>query len=395
MKDEVLEIHQRNTGVLSLETTESVHDKKDLAKMYTPGVAKLSLMIEKNHALARELTISGKLVAVITDGSAVLGLGNVGNQAGLPIVEGKAFLYKNLADVDAIPLAIEQRSVDEMVQTIENMQNSFAGIHLEDICAPKCFELEEKLQERLSIPVYHDDQEGTAIVVLAGLINAAKLQGKPLTELHVLINGIGASGVATARLLLAAGIKNLTLVDQQGVLKKEDKTLNKYQRELVNQLPKTIKNVSALKEAIVGQDVFIGLSVGNVLTPAMIKKMNEKPIVFALANPVPEIDPEVAKKIGVTLLATGSSNYPNQVNNILVFPGLFKGLLAAKANKVNISLQYEVAKSLAALLREPTPEKFIPNVFDPDVTAVVSQAVLNFIQKLKENEDPSYASKTK
>lgn len=374
MKDEVLEIHQRNTGVLSLETTESVHDKKDLAKMYTPGVAKLSLMIEKNHALARELTISGKLVAVITDGSAVLGLGNIGNQAGLPIVEGKAFLYKNLADVDAIPLAIEQR---------------------EDICAPKCFELEEKLQERLSIPVYHDDQEGTAIVVLAGLINAAKLQGKPLTELHVLINGIGASGVATARLLLAAGIKNLTLVDQQGVLKKEDKTLNKYQRELVNQLPKTIKNVSALKEAIVGQDVFIGLSVGNVLTPTMIKKMNEKPIVFALANPVPEIDPEVAKKIGVTLLATGSSNYPNQVNNILVFPGLFKGLLAAKANKVNISLQYEVAKSLAALLREPTPEKFIPNVFDPDVTAVVSQAVLNFIQKLKENEDPSYASKTK
>ncbi|EAA0246160.1 NADP-dependent malic enzyme, partial [Listeria monocytogenes] len=204
MLEEVLAIHQKNIGVLSLEATEAVLNHHDLAKMYTPGVAELSLMIAQNHELAREWTISGKLIAVITDGSAVLGLGNMGTQAGLPIVEGKALLYKNLAGVDAIPLALEQKSVDEMVQTIENLQNSFAGIHLEDISAPKCFEIEEKLQQRLNIPVYHDDQEGTAIVVLAGLINAAKIKGKPLNELHVVINGVGASGVATAKLCIQA-----------------------------------------------------------------------------------------------------------------------------------------------------------------------------------------------
>ena len=378
MLDEVLEIHKKNVGVLRMETTEAVQDDQDLAKMYTPGVAELSLMIEKNHALARELTISGKLVAVITDGSAVLGLGNVGNQAGLPIVEGKALLYKNLAGVNAIPLAIEQKSVDEIVQTIVNLQNSFAGIHLEDIAAPKCFEIEEKLQEKLSIPVYHDDQEGTAIVVLAGLINAAKIQRKTL-----------------ARLLIAAGIKNLTLVDKQGGLKKQDSTLNKYQRELLDHIHDTNNNVSVLEDAIVGQDVFIGLSIGNVLTPEMIGKMNDNPIIFALANPVPEITPDLAKESGAKLIATGSSKYPNQVNNILVFPGLFKGLLLSKANKVDLSLQLEVAKQLAAMVAEPTVEKFIPNVFDEGVANVVSQAVLDYLQKLKENEDNIHAENIK
>ena len=395
MLDEVLEIHKKNVGVLRMETTEAVQDDQDLAKMYTPGVAELSLMIEKNHALARELTISGKLVAVITDGSAVLGLGNVGNQAGLPIVEGKALLYKNLAGVNAIPLAIEQKSVDEIVQTIVNLQNSFAGIHLEDIAAPKCFEIEEKLQEKLSIPVYHDDQEGTAIVVLAGLINAAKIQRKTLTELRVLINGMGASGVATARLLIAAGIKNLTLVDKQGRLKKQDSTLNKYQRELLDHIHDTNNNASVLEDAIVGQDVFIGLSIGNVLTTEMIGKMNDNPIIFALANPVPEIKPDLAKESGAKLIATGSSKYPNQVNNILVFPGLFKGLLLSKANKVDLSLQLEVAKQLAAMVAEPTVEKFIPNVFDEGVANVVSQAVLDYLQKLKENEDNIHAENIK
>ena len=395
MFDEVLDIHKKNIGVLKLATTEYVQNDQDLAKMYTPGVAELSLMIEKNHDLARELTISGKLVAIITDGSAVLGLGNVGAQAGLPIVEGKALLYKNLAGVDAIPLAVEQRSVNEIVQTIENLQSSFAGIHLEDIAAPKCFEIEEQLQEKLSIPVYHDDQEGTAIIVLAALINAAKLKNKPLSELHIVINGIGASGVATARLLIAADITNLTLIDQQGVLKKEDQTLNKYQRELLNHLHETKEDINTLNEAIVGQDAFIGLSVGNVLTPAMIKKMEKNPIVFALANPLPEIDPGLAKEAGVTLVATGSSKFPNQVNNILVFPGLFKGLLASKANKVDVSLQYEIAKSIAAMVTKPTPEKFIPNVFDRGVADVVSQAVITYVQKLEEKEEMPYANQIK
>lgn len=381
--EEVLAIHQKNIGVLSLEATEAVLNHHDLAKMYTPGVAELSLMIAQNHELAREWTISGKLIAVITDGSAVLGLGNMGTQAGLPIVEGKALLYKNLAGVDAIPLALEQKSVDEMVQTIENLQNSFAGIHLEDISAPKCFEIEEKLQQRLNIPVYHDDQEGTAIVVLAGLINAAKIKGKPLNELRVVINGVGASGVATAKLCIQAGITHLTLVDRQGVLREEDPTLNPYQRALLRQVIKPSVENKDLATAVVNQDVFLGLSEADVLTPALIKSMNQDPIIFALANPKPEIEPALAQANGVRLLATGSSEYPNQVNNILAFPGLFKGLLAAKGRKVDVGLQMTVARSLAAMISEPTAEKFIPNVFDGGVVDTVFNAVLDYIKQEK------------
>ncbi|HFK2880876.1 TPA: NADP-dependent malic enzyme [Enterococcus faecalis] len=383
MLEEVLAIHQKNIGVLSLEATEAVLNHHDLAKMYTPGVAELSLMIAQNHELAREWTISGKLIAVITDGSAVLGLGNMGTQAGLPIVEGKALLYKNLAGVDAIPLALEQKSVDEMVQTIENLQNSFAGIHLEDISAPKCFEIEEKLQQRLNIPVYHDDQEGTAIVVLAGLINAAKIKGKPLNELRVVINGVGASGVATAKLCIQAGITHLTLVDRQGVLREEDPTLNPYQRALLRQVIKPSVENKDLATAVVNQDVFLGLSEADVLTPALIKSMNKDPIIFALANPKPEIEPDLAQANGVRLLATGSSKYPNQVNNILAFPGLFKGLLAAKGRKVDVGLQMTVARSLAAMISEPTAEKFIPNVFDGGVVDTVFNAVLDYIKQEK------------
>ena len=381
--EEILAIHQKNIGVLSLEATEAVLNHHDLAKMYTPGVAELSLMIAQNHELAREWTISGKLIAVITDGSAVLGLGNMGTQAGLPIVEGKALLYKNLAGVDAIPLALEQKSVDEMVQTIENLQNSFAGIHLEDISAPKCFEIEEKLQQRLNIPVYHDDQEGTAIVVLAGLINAAKIKGKPLNELRVVINGGGASGVATAKLCIQAGITHLTLVDRQGVLREEDPTLNPYQRALLRQVIKPSVENKDLATAVVNQDVFLGLSEADVLTPALIKSMNQDPIIFALANPKPEIEPDLAQANGVRLLATGSSKYPNQVNNILAFPGLFKGLLAAKGRKVDVGLQMTVARSLAAMISEPTAEKFIPNVFDGGVVDTVFNAVLDYIKQEK------------
>lgn len=381
--EEILAIHQKNIGVLSLEATEAVLNHHDLAKMYTPGVAELSLMIAQNHELAREWTISGKLIAVITDGSAVLGLGNMGTQAGLPIVEGKALLYKNLAGVDAIPLALEQKSVDEMVQTIENLQNSFAGIHLEDISAPKCFEIEEKLQQRLNIPVYHDDQEGTAIVVLAGLINAAKIKGKPLNELRVVINGVGASGVATAKLCIQAGITHLTLVDRQGVLREEDPALNPYQRALLRQVIKPSVENKDLATAVVNQDVFLGLSEADVLTPALIKSMNQDPIIFALANPKPEIEPDLAQANGVRLLATGSSKYPNQVNNILAFPGLFKGLLAAKGRKVDVGLQMTVARSLAAMISEPTAEKFIPNVFDGGVVDTVFNAVLDYIKQEK------------
>lgn len=383
MLDEVLKIHKKHTGVLNIETTEDVRNNQDLALIYTPGVAEISLMIKKDHDLAREFTISGKLVAVITDGSAVLGLGNVGSQAGLPIVEGKALLYKNLADVNAVPLAIEQKPVDEIVQTIENLQNSFSGIHLEDIAAPQCFEIEERLQELLEIPVYHDDQEGTAIVILAGLINAAKLQGTELKEMKILINGVGASGVATAKLLIAAGNSNITLVDLQGVLKADDQTINRYQRALLDEMTVDTLNMTTLEEAIVGQDAFIGLSASDVLTPEMIETMNDKPIIFALANPKPEIDPDLAKKHGVQLMATGSSKYPNQINNILAFPGLFKGLLRSKAKKVDLSLQLVVAQRLADMVQKPSAEKFIPNVFDGDVAEAVSESVFAHVQKEK------------
>lgn len=379
MNEEMLEIHKKHTGVLSIQPKLEVKNGQDLAKAYTPGVADLSLLINKEPNLARQYTVSGKFVAVITDGSAVLGLGNVGEKAGLPIVEGKALLYKTFADVDAFPLAIRQQSIEEIVRTIVNIQDSFGCIHLEDIAAPKCFEIEQLLQEKLTIPVYHDDQEGTAIVVFAALINAAKLAGKSLTDLKVVVNGLGASGVATTKLLLHAGIKKITLLDKQGILTDEDTSLNSFQRELVLKT-EGLKKQGNLTEGIMDQDVFIGLSEGNLLTEQMVRSMANDPIIFALANPIPEILPEEAKKGGARLIATGSSNYPNQVNNVLAFPGLFKGLLENNVKKVTLDLEEFVARKLANLLKTPLAEKFIPQVFDKEVVQTVAQAVSEYQQ---------------
>jgi malate dehydrogenase (oxaloacetate-decarboxylating) len=385
MEDKVLEMHKKHTGVLSIQPNINVTNSQDLANAYTPGVAEISLLIEKDHDLAREYTVSGKLVAVVTDGSAVLGLGNIGSQAGLPIVEGKSLLYKTLAGVDAIPLTLEQRPADEVVQTLRNLQNSFGGIHLEDIAAPACFEIEEKLQAQLQIPVYHDDQEGTAMVVLAGLINAAQLAHKRLEELSVVITGIGAAGVATAKLLNFVGISDITLVDKQGILTAADATLNRYQAQLVKAINRP-QTPGTLADAISDKDVFIGLSDKHLLTADMVQQMATDPIIFALANPVPEIEPQEARKGGAHLIATGSSKHPNQVNNILVFPGLFKGLLAAKTKKVTLQLEYLVAKRLANMVSEPTIDKFIPQVFDQGVVETVEQAVLDYEQSSKKVE---------
>lgn len=379
MNNEILDLHHEHIGVLSIQSELPVKNGIDLAKAYTPGVAELSKLIEKNHELAREYTISGKLVAVISDGTAVLGLGNVGPQASLPIVEGKSLLYKTFANVDAVPMAINQVDADVFVETVKNMANSFAGIHLEDIQAPRCFEIEDKLKELLDIPVYHDDQEGTAIVVLAGLINAAKVATRPLSELKIVLNGVGASGVATAKLLAAAGIKNVTLVDKNGVLTNEYEGINAYQKALLPLFVSQKDNLS-LEEVLVGQDVFIGLSTGNVLTVDMIHTMNDNPIIFALANPIPEITPEKAKNAGVKLMATGSSDYPNQVNNVLAFPGLFAGLLESKAKSVDESLQFHVAKTLASLVENPTEDYFIPNVFEKRIVPTVKQSVVDFFK---------------
>lgn len=380
-QDEILKLHAAHTGVLDIHSDLAVTDKADLGKAYTPGVAVISKLIAAHPELKAKYTMSGKLVALITDGSAVLGLGNIGPAGGLPVVEGKALLYKNLAGINAIPLALNQVSVPAMVATIKNMSLSFAGIHLEDITAPKCFELEAALKDELDIPVYHDDQEGTAIVVLAGLINAAHVVGKSLQQMRIVVNGVGASGLATARLLAAVGVKQLTLVDVYGVVTADDQRYNQYQRNLAKQLgtPAQLKG-QPLAKVMADQDVFIGLSDANVLSAGAVHLMNHDPIVFALANPVPEINPAVAEKAGATVIATGSSQYPNQVNNILAFPGLFKGLLTNGVKQVDNALQIQVARALAKTVSNPTATTIVPSVFDSQVVPNVTAAVAAYAQ---------------
>ncbi|NLR18134.1 NADP-dependent malic enzyme [Lactobacillus sp. LC28-10] len=383
--NEILRVHEDHTGVLDIQSDLGVHNKTDLGKAYTPGVAVLSKLIAKHPELKNKYTVSGKLVALITDGSAVLGLGNIGPAGGLPVIEGKALLYKDLANINAIPIAVNQVSTDEIVKTIQNMSQSFAGIHLEDIAAPKCFEIEEALSQSLDIPVYHDDQEGTAIVVLAGLINAAKVVAKKLEYLHVVINGIGASGLATAKLLYAAGITHLTLVDVYGVVTPDDTRYNKYQREFAAKIKANNdqKNLK-LTDVMDDQDVFVGLSDQHLLSGHDVQRMAKDPIVFALANPVPEIEPDEAAKAGAKVIATGSSQHPNQVNNILAFPGLFKGLLASGITHVDAKLQLVVAKALASVVETPTAEEVVPGVFNERVVEMVSQAVVDYSDGEKE-----------
>lgn len=378
--DKVLSLHAAKTGVLEIKGSFDVTTPGELGEAYTPGVAELSKMIQAKPSDKDKYTVSGKLVAIISDGSAVLGLGNVGPAASLPIIEGKALLYKTFAGVDAIPLALDQVGIDEFVATVKNMATSFAGIHLEDIAAPRVFEIEERLAKELSIPVYHDDQTGTAIVVLAGLINAAKVVDKPLRDLKIVLNGVGASGVATAKLLLAVGIKQITLVDIEGKVQDGMTGYNSYQLALakqVNQQPG-----QTLDDVIADQDVFIGLSDANVLSAEQVGRMANKPIIFALANPVPEIDPEQAKAAGAMVVATGSSQWPNQVNNILAFPGLFKGLLASGLKSVDMQLQVEVAQGLADMITQPSQEKIVPGVFDDGVVQVVANAVDQYSRKV-------------
>nr|MCH9869647.1 NAD-dependent malic enzyme [Serratia marcescens] len=306
-------------------------------------------------------------------------LGNVGPGAGLPIVEGKALIYKSFAGVDAIPMALNQVSVDDIVKTIETMAPSFAGIHLEDIAAPQCFEIERRLSEELDLPVYHDDQTGTAIVVLAGLINAAKVVGKKLEDLKVVMNGVGAGGVATTNLLIAAGIKHITLVDINGVVRAGDKSYNHFQTELADQVVQA--DGQTLDDVIDGQDAFIGLSDANVLSKDQVKRMADSAIVFALANPVPEISPDDAHEAGAVVTATGSSQWPNQVNNILAFPGLFKGLLQSGLKHVDMDLQVNVAQGLAGLVDNVAADKIVPSVFDDGVVDAVTKAVLDYAKK--------------
>lgn len=377
---QILAIHAKHQGVLEVASQLPVTNKQQLGQAYTPGVAYISKMLAKKPELKEKYTLSGKLVALVTDGTAVLGLGDIGPTGGLPVVEGKALLYKDLAQVNAIPLAMVQVSVDEFVDTLANISGSFAGIHLEDIAAPRCFEISEKLKQRLAIPVYHDDQEGTAIVVLAGLINAAKVVNKSLTSLNIVINGVGAAGVAIARLLLAVGIKNLTLMEKVGQVRSDDVRFNKYQRAVAKQSSVTT-HFANLHEAMNAQDVFIGVSDSDVLSADDVAQMNDDPIIFALANPKPEIAYDVVKTTKTKVFATGSSQYPNQVNNILAFPGLYQGLLKTDLKQIDLPLQAKVAAGLADLLNQPTADKIIPSVFDEGVVAAVSAAVLEYAKE--------------
>lgn len=372
MTQNIFEIHER--GALEITPRIHVRTKEDLAAAYTPGIAQLCGAIAENTENARRCTLSGNLVAVITDGSAVLGLGNIGPKAGLPVVEGKALLARELAGVNAIPLCIGQDTPQRQAEIIAALSGSFAAIHLEDFKAPECFELEERLQQLCSIPVYHDDQHGTAIAVLAGLINAAKLRKQNWKTLRTVILGAGASGIATARLLKEAGAENLILVDQAGILDPEVQQLNAAQTEIAGQTNPEQRRGS-LSAALQQADVLIGLSAGRLVTEEMVRSMAPQPILFALANPQPEIDPQLAHQAGAGIVATGSSQYPNQINNVLVYPGLFKGLLESGKRKVTTAMKLAAAEALAHLAEPLSADHIIPDALDQSVAEAVSRAV--------------------
>ncbi|MGU8477158.1 NAD(P)-dependent malic enzyme [Clostridium perfringens] len=379
-KDELLKQRELAHGLISINPNFDINNREQLSQIYTPGVSTICKEVEHHPSMVKTLTSVGNSIAVITDGTAVLGLGNIGTLAGYPIVEAKALVYKDLAGVNAIPLCVDQIGCNELIKTIKNISSSFSGIHLEDIKAPECFYIEDELKKTLNIPVYHDDQHGTAIAVLGALYNASKVVNKDFSKLKVLILGAGASGIATAKLLLKAGIEDIILVDKNGALVSGDETLNAPQKEMAKITNKELKK-GTLEEVIKGRDVFIGLSEGNLVTKEMVESMNEDPIIFALANPTPEIKPEIAKEAGARVIATGGPSYPNQINNILVFPGLFKGLLEAKATDVTYDVMISVSKKLASLVENPTAEKIIPGVFDGDIVKSVSETVVKNIEK--------------
>jgi len=372
--EESIRQHEEKGGKIEIQSTFSVTNKDELSIAYTPGVAAVSELIAKSPEKARDLVATKKMVAVITDGSAVLGLGNIGPEAALPVMEGKAALFKTFADVDAFPIALDTQDVDEIVETIKNIAPTFGGINLEDISAPRCFEIEERLKAELDIPVFHDDQHGTAIVVLAGLINALKVTGKTKEEINIVVTGSGAAGIAIVSLLQKAGFPRVTIVDSGGIVSKCREDLDVSQEKILECC--AISEIcGGMEEAVVGKDVFIGVSAANLLTEEMFKTMSENPIIFALANPVPEIDPDLAKELGAAIVATGRSDKPNQVNNSLVFPGIFKGAFDNGVAQITDDMKIKAAEALAALVQNPTAEKIIPEPFDEGIVEAVSNAV--------------------
>lgn len=385
-KKEALAKHYEWNGKIEITSRVPLNSREDLALAYTPGVAEACLAIEDNPDKAYELTRKNNLVAVITNGTAVLGLGAIGPAAAMPVMEGKCVLFKSFADIDAFPISIQSKDVDTIVQTIEQISGSFGGINLEDIAAPECFEVERRLKALLDIPVFHDDQHGTAIVVAAGLINALKLVGKSFPSIKVVVNGAGSAGIAVAKHLLNFGVRNLILADKHGIITNDTPNLNNEQQHMTNVTNLTNQHgdlTMALKDA----DVFIGVSAAHILKPEMIQNMKPDPIIFAMANPVPEIMPELAAKAGVAVIGTGRSDFPNQVNNVLAFPGVFKGALSVRASDINEAMKVAASHAIASLITadELKADYVIPDALDPRVCTVVAKAVQEAAVKTRVN----------
>ncbi|MEI3299903.1 MAG: NADP-dependent malic enzyme [Eubacterium sp.] len=380
--EKALALHKEWNGKIETTPKCEVKSREDLALAYTPGVAEPCKVIAEDKEAAYQYTIKSNTVAVVSDGSAVLGLGNIGAAAAMPVMEGKAVLFKEFGNVNAFPICLDTQDTEEIIKTVVNIAPAFGGINLEDISAPRCFEIESRLKELLDIPVFHDDQHGTAIVVLAGIINALKVTGKKKEGCKIVVNGAGSAGIAISKLLLRYGFPNLTLCDKSGILNKESKDLNWMQKEMM-EVTNTEGKSGTLADAFVGADIFVGVSAPNIVSEEMVASMNKDAILFAMANPTPEIMPDLAKKAGAKVVGTGRSDFPNQVNNVVAFPGIFKGALEGRATQITEEMKLAASLALASLVPddELNEDNILPEAFDPRVADVVSAAVKEHIHE--------------
>lgn len=374
IKEQALQFHREKKGKVEISSKVKFDNLADLGMVYTPGMAYATEEITKDKSKVNEYTMRPRSVAIVSDGSAVLGYGNIGPEAGLPVMEGKSLIFKKFANLDGFPLCISSRSVDEIVRFCEMIEPTFGAIHLEDIKAPECFEVESRLKESLSIPVLHDDQHGTAVVVLAGIINSLKVVNKEIENCKIIVNGAGAAGTAITKLLLEYGAKDITVLDSRGVMFKGRERMNKYKDSLV-EITNPNEYRGSLYDNLVDADIFIGVSVGDLLEAKHIKSMAKEPIVFALANPIPEINYDIAKEAGAAVMGTGRADYPNQVNNVLAFPGLFKGILDAGKKEFTSSILIAAAENLSAIVKEPTGDRVIPTAFEEGVAEAVAKGI--------------------
>lgn len=374
--EKALALHEKWNGKINTTPKCEVKSREDLALAYTPGVAEPCKVIAENKDAAYKYTIKSNTVAVVSDGSAVLGLGNIGPYAAMPVMEGKAVLFKEFGGVNAFPICLDTQDTEEIIQTIVNIAPAFGGINLEDISAPRCFEIENRLKELLDIPVFHDDQHGTAIVVLSGIINALKIVKKPVEDCKIVINGAGSAGIAICKLLLNYGFKNIIMCDRAGILSEEQDNLTWAHKEIMN-VTNPNRQKGLLKDAMVGADIFVGVSAPNIVSPEMVASMNTDSILFAMANPVPEIMPDLAKAAGARIVGTGRSDFPNQVNNVVAFPGIFKGALEGRATQITEEMKLAAATAIANLVDESDlhEDNIMPEAFDPRVADVVAAAI--------------------